>query len=268
MKTPLQYYGGKQRLADTIIKLIPEHQTYTEPFVGGGAIFWAKEPCEVEVINDNNREIINFYEVVQNEFVELEKYIRISLHSRSLHNDAIVIYNNPHMFKRIQRAWALWVLANQSFAGKLNGSWGYDKKTKKSAVTLINKRNSFTYDYAIRLQSVQVECTDALRIIVSRDNPTAFHYCDPPYVGSHCGHYKNYSVNDFEYLLQVLETIEGKFLLSSYPSDLLKSYTCKNNWFTKKLEQKVSVAQGVGKGGKRKIEVLTANYPLIGKEIM
>ncbi len=260
MKTPLTYYGGKQRLAETIIGLIPEHTTYTEAFVGGGAIFWSKERCIVEVINDNNREIINFYEVVQNEFVELEKYIRISLYSRSLHNDAVVMYNNPHLFTRIQRAWALWVLANQSFAGKLNNSWGYDKKTKKTSASLITKRDSFTYEYAARLQSVQLECTDALRVIVSRDHPGAFHYCDPPYVGSDCGHYKSYTMNDFEALLKILESIEGKFLLSSYPNDLLKKYTRKNNWFTKTLEQKVSVAQGVGKGGKRKIEVLTGNY--------
>lgn len=82
--TPLTYYGGKQKLARVIIPLIPPHKTYVEPFVGGGAIFWSKPIAEVEVINDYNRELINFYEMVQNQFVELEKLIRISLHSRSL----------------------------------------------------------------------------------------------------------------------------------------------------------------------------------------
>lgn len=90
IKTPISYYGGKQNLLTTILPLIPKHNTYVEPFVGGGAIFWSKPKSEVEIINDNNRELINFYEVVQSEFVELEKMIRISLHSRSLHNDATV----------------------------------------------------------------------------------------------------------------------------------------------------------------------------------
>src|SRR5690554_8145229 len=87
IKTPISYYGGKQNLVTTILPLIPKHKTYIEPFVGGGAIFWSKQPSEVEIINDYNRELINFYECVQNEFVELEKMVRISLHSRSLRSE-------------------------------------------------------------------------------------------------------------------------------------------------------------------------------------
>lgn len=44
MKTPLTYYGGKQKLAARIVTLIPEHRIYVEPFVGGGAVFFAKAP--------------------------------------------------------------------------------------------------------------------------------------------------------------------------------------------------------------------------------
>jgi len=262
IKTPISYYGGKQNLISTILPLIPNHKTYVEPFVGGGAIFWAKPKSEVEIINDTNRELINFYEVAQNEFVELEKMVRISLHSRSLHNDASVIYNNPHMFSRIQRAWAVWVLAAQSFSAMLDGSWGYDRQKGTTSVKIANKRDTFTIDYAIRLQNVQIECTDALRIIRSRDYEDAFIYCDPPYYNSDCGHYDGYSREDFEQLLKTLSEAKGKFLMSSYPSDVLKEYTQANGWRIKELEQAVSVANGTGSPGKKKIEVLTANYDL------
>lgn len=262
MKTPISYYGGKQNLVNTIIPLFPTHKTYIEPFVGGGAIFWAKPKSEVEVINDNNRELINFYEVAQNEFIELEKLIRISLHSRSIHNDATVIYNNPHMFSRIKRAWAVWVLASQSFSAMLDGTWGYDRQKGTTSVKIANKRDSFTIDYSIRLQNVQIECTDALRIIRSRDYDEAFAYCDPPYYNSDCGHYDGYSLEDFEQLLEVLSSFKGKFLMSSYPSDVLNEYTKRFGWITKTISQPVSVANGVGGSGKRKLEVLTANYDL------
>lgn len=261
LKTPISYYGGKQNLLTTILPLFPDHTLYAEPFVGGGAVFWAKKPSEVEVINDYNRELINFYEVVQNEYIELEKYIRISLHSRSLHNDAVVIYNNPHMFDRIKRAWAVWVLAAQSFSSMLDGSWGYDKAKGTTSQKIANKRDSFTIDYSIRLQNVQIENTDALRIINSRDFKGAFFYCDPPYYNSDCGHYDGYSVEDFENLLKALSGIKGKFLMSSYPSDILKQYSKENGWMTREIEQSVSVANGV-KPGKKKTEVLTANYDL------
>ena len=66
MKTPITYYGGKQQLAQKIISLIPEHEIYCEPFIGGGAVFFRKEPSESEIINDTNGELINFYEVLQN----------------------------------------------------------------------------------------------------------------------------------------------------------------------------------------------------------
>jgi len=262
IKTPISYYGGKQNLITTILPLIPKHKTYIEPFVGGGAIFWSKQPSNVEIINDYNRELINFYECVQNEFVELEKMVRISLHSRSLHSDATVIYNNPHMFSKLKRAWAVWVLAAQSFSSMLDGTWGYDKIKGTTSQKIANKRDAFTEDLAIRLQNVQIENTDALRIINSRDHEGAFIYCDPPYFNSDCGHYDGYSKQDFENLLISLSGIKGKFLMSSYPSDILSDYSKQNGWFTKSVEQKVSVANGTGKPGKKKIEVLTANYDL------
>ena len=43
MKTPLTYYGGKQKLAALIRQLIPDHVLYCEPFCGGAAVFWSKE---------------------------------------------------------------------------------------------------------------------------------------------------------------------------------------------------------------------------------
>lgn len=259
MKTPITYYGGKQKLASTIVKLIPSHNLYCEPFLGGGAIFFTKPKSNVEVINDTNRELINFYKIVQEDFISLEKEIRITLHSRDLHRKASVIYNNPDMFSEIKRAWAFWTLASQSFASIIDGSWGYDKLKGTTSKKISNKRASFTEDYAIRLQDVQIESTDALRIISSRDLPDAFHYCDPPYYNSDCGHYDGYSLQDFENLLKLLSQIKGKFLLSSYPSDILKQYTQAHGWHTRVINQTVSVNKG---GGKAKQEVLTANYPI------
>lgn len=261
-KTPISYYGGKQNLVNTILPLIPNHVTYTESFVGGGAIFWAKPPSECEIINDYNSELISFYECVKNDFVDLEKMVRISLHSRTLHGDATVVYNNPHMFSKIKRAWAVWVLAAQSFSSMLDGTFGYDRLRGTTSKKITNKRDDFTEELAIRIQNVQIENTDALRVIRSRDHKKAFHYCDPPYYNSDCGHYDGYSRADFEELLKLLSEIEGKFLLSSYPSDVLKEYTQHHGWQQIKLEQSVSVANGTGKPAKKKIEVLTANYDL------
>lgn len=42
LKTPITYYGGKRKMVNHILPLIPEHSLYAEPFAGGAAIFWAK----------------------------------------------------------------------------------------------------------------------------------------------------------------------------------------------------------------------------------
>lgn len=260
MRPPLTYYGGKQRMAGEIISRIPaDHVLYASVFAGGAAEFFAKEASEIEILNDTNKELMNFYQVVKTKFVDLEKMIKISLHSRAMHSDAAVIYNNPHLFSDIQRAWAVWIQAAQSFSSMLDGSWGYDKSRNQTTRKVDNKKTSFTEDYAIRLQNVQLECADGLYIIQSRDTAGSFFYCDPPYYNSDCGHYGGYTLQDFIKLLNRLTEIKGRFLLSSYPSDALQEFTASRGWHTRQFEQMVSVNKGMGK---KKIEVLTANYPI------
>jgi DNA adenine methylase len=244
-----------------IVPMLPVHNLYCEPFFGGGAVFFSKEPSRVEVINDTNREVVNFYRTLQNDFVELEKEIRISLHSRDLYRKASVIYNNPDMFNELKRAWAFWMLANQSFYGSLNAGWSYDNKMGKSAKKAANKRDSFTEDFAIRLQNTQIECLDAVQLIRTRDSTETLFYCDPPYFNANMGHYDGYTAEDFELLLKTLSKIEGKFLLSSYPSDLLTTYIQQNHWNSIEIAGMVRTGARIGKV-KRKTEVLTANYHL------
>jgi DNA adenine methylase len=63
--------GGKRRLAKHILPLMGEHTTYVEPFAGGAAMFFMKEPSKVEVINDINSDLVNLYRVVRHHLDEL-----------------------------------------------------------------------------------------------------------------------------------------------------------------------------------------------------
>lgn len=102
LKTPITYYGGKQTMLKHIRPLVPDHSVYTEAFAGGAALYFDKEPSKVEVINDLNGELINFYRTVVNDFDLLRKEIDTTLHSRGQHQHAWYIYNNPFflpMFK-------------------------------------------------------------------------------------------------------------------------------------------------------------------------
>jgi DNA adenine methylase len=76
MVGPLPYIGGKRTLAKQIIALFPEHTTYVEAFAGGAQVFFAKEPSKVEVLNDLDGEIVNFFRVVREHYEELIRYFR------------------------------------------------------------------------------------------------------------------------------------------------------------------------------------------------
>jgi DNA adenine methylase len=260
MKTPITYYGGKQQLAGRILDLIPPHKVYVEPFIGGASVFFAKPASEVEIINDINSEIVNFYEVLQRDFPALQSEINISLHSRKMHKHAQVVYDNPDMFNRIKRAWAFWMLANTSFGAIMNSGFGYDV-TGQTSRKITGKRDMFTEQLAIRIQNVQIECCDALKIIRSRDTADTFFYLDPPYPDTDQGHYDGYSSDDFRALLETVSKIEGKFLLSSFRHDALNEYKEKYKWSQFEIRMRKSMTAQMGAGHTlEKIEVLTANY--------
>jgi DNA adenine methylase len=255
MKTPISYYGGKQNMLKHLLLMVPAHKIYCEPFFGGGALFFAKPKSEVEVINDHNSEVTNFFKMVKTRFSELQKEIQGTLHSRELYKHAMVVYENPELFTEVKRAWAFWTLTNQGFASMI-GSWGFGKENSKEKA-VANKRDGFTKEYAERLKQTQIESNDALKVIGRCDSIESFIYCDPPYIGSDMGHYAGYTEEDYTKLLEVLSKIKGKFLLSSYPSKILSRFIKKFKWKTQKVEKYIAVTKHTEK---KKIEMLVCNY--------
>jgi DNA adenine methylase len=261
LKTPISYYGGKITLLHKILLLIPEHTIYTEAFFGGGAVFFAKEPAQSEIINDTNNMVINFFKVCKTDFENLKAKVEATLFSRATYTVAHTIYRMPHLFNKLQQAHAFYIATNMGFACKI-GSWGFDKYGKRLK-TVRNKKLRFDESIPKRLEHTQIENNDACKVIQTYDANDAFHYVDPPYFNADMGHYDGYSKADFIKLLDTLSTIRGKFLLSSYPSEILEEYSKKHNWHTVMVDKPISASNGAHeKKRKRKVEMLTANYPI------
>ena len=259
MSSPITYYGGKQKMLRHILPLIPPHRIYIEPFAGGWAVFFEKEESHVEIISDTNRFVTNFYKQAQTNFPALQAQVQECLQSRIAYDDAMVIYKNPDhpCFTDLDKAWAFWVATNMGFASGI-GTWGYGTSDNKRELSLATKREKFTDIIMKRLQRTQIENRDALHVIKMRDRDESFFYIDPPYFNSNMGHYGGYTEQDFRDLLERLSTIKWKFLLSSYPSDVLTEFTKKHGWHTKSVEAIIAAS----KYKKTKVEVLTANYPI------
>lgn len=244
----------------SILPLIPEHDIYVEPFFGGGAVFWAKEPSRTEIVNDVNMNIVNFYEVLKHSYFELRKRVDATLHSRDTYKKAMIVYDCPYLFADdpVIRAWAFFVVTNQGFSAKI-GTWGYD--LDKSAKTFANKVDRFDEELSFRLKNTQVENNEAHKVIMSRDSERTFVYADPPYIDSNQGHYGGYNHEHYRRDLDALASMKGKFMLSSYPSEVLDEYVEKHGWRSVGIEKSLNAGNGaVMKTRKKKIEVLTMNY--------
>jgi len=151
------------------------------------------------------------------------------------------------------------MLSRQSVYAILTNSWSVaiDKNKTKQ---IQNLKEIFTIQYARRLERTSIFCRDALNVIKSTDRKTTFHYVDPPYFNADMGHYDGYTLEDFKSLLDTLEKIEGKFMLSTYSSDILKEYVERNGWKMIEIDMHRSAGNGT------KTEVITMNYDLAGNK--
>lgn len=268
MRTPITYYGGKQRIAPEIISMMPAHKIYVEPFFGGGAVFFQKPKRGIEVINDHNNDLMNFYFCVQNRFDELRELIRQTLHSEAMYYHAKDIWNGRAEASDIEKAWAIWLITNGSYAGSMHGGWKWCNGTSggQSATMIKGKREEFSERLHQRLDNVQISSRDALKVIQDRDTPETFFYLDPPYPGCVQQHYSGYTFENLEELLRVLQTIKGKFILSNYWCDILREYTEANKWNYREIEINLRITN-LGRGSRKKetqyrTEVLVYNYSI------
>lgn len=268
-KTPLVYYGGKQRIADWICSMMPKHRIYCEPFFGGGAVFFTKAPSFLEVINDKNECLVNFYLQIQNNFEELAAKIDTTLHSEAMYLRARQIYNGVIKVDNIEKAVATWLVFTQSRLASATAGWRYDNGTDGShyGIVELHNRQNFCPWLQKRLSKVQISCRDAIRVIRDRDTEDTFFYLDPPYPGANQGHYGGYTFNDLENLLHCLQDIKGKFALSNYPSTLIDHYAQLMDWNIYTMTMKKDSVMTRQKGAK-KVEILVTNYipPLVTQQ--
>lgn len=258
-KTPITYYGGKQTMLKHILPLVPQHNLYTEVFAGGAALFFAKQPSEIEVINDLNSELINFYRVVVTRFDDLRDKVKLLLHSRAAHAHAIYVYEHPQFFGEVERAWALYALSKLSYSSHIGGSFGFDKTKGRLAKKIFYAKEAFGLPLKERLERTTIECDDAMRVLKRHDTPEAFHFIDPPYVGSNMGHYTGmFNDGNLKQLLEICETLKGKFMLTMYPNEVIESFATRNGWTIHKVERRITACKADSR--RQQEEWMVVNY--------
>ena len=265
--TPFSYYGGKQSIVHNIIDIIPTEKNvvYVEPFFGGGAVFFNKKQQASEMINDNNDILINFYKVLQNNFSQLYKKIKETIYSETIYKICKTKYKTNEYDNDIDKAFCWWFLIMVSFSSVPGATFGtcfIDRARPSVRFHNAKKRLKIA---ARRLEKVEIYNRDAIKIIKQwgeRDN--VFFYCDPPYVNTYQGHYGGYTADDFQELLDELQNIKGKFILSTYDNEQVHIF--KKKYKIKKIKTKCHTLaynqyRGfVNKEDKERTELLIYNY--------
>jgi len=262
MRPLISYYGGKQRLATWIISHFPAHGIYIEPFCGGAAVFFAKEPVGMNLLNDTNGMIVNLYQQAKLYPEELSRLIDATPHSRSEYNRAAAIYKGKTPATDLEKAWAMYTATMQGFAHKPACGWAFVKGPVASKVpcTYVANRKRMIPDIFNHLNKAQIDCIDAIKCIERYDRVEALFYVDPPYVGTQQGTYAGYQQADFDRLLEVLKTIKGTFFLSHYANESMSEYVKANGWGVTEKQAVCSATMNRTDDSAKRTEILVTNH--------
>ena len=221
---PLQYYGGKSKggvKSKWILSHLPaavRSQTYIEPFGGMAAVLLHRDPVKVEIYNDVNARLVNWWEVVKREPLRFGWMIQATPYSRRVFSDAIGMLDDMSL-PAIERAWAFHVVIsqgiNQGDGGNLKPSnWGIHYKYNVGTIHCWPA--SRFLPLAARMQQVEVHEMDGIALLErNADSEYAVIYCDPPYPSADTSAYLHSEI-DVDRLTAALHAQKGYVAISGY----------------------------------------------------
>lgn len=285
---PLKWHGGKYYLRKWIIDLMPPHLHYVEPFFGGGGILLARDPARnwlasgdqklpaaaqgsSEVANDLHGDLINFWRVLQSaeHFEAFRKRIELTPFSEAEFDQALQYSRQAHGDPGacpVDRAVQFFILARQSRQGLMRDFATLSRNRTRSRMNeqvsaWLNVVEGLA-DVHQRLQSVVILNQPATTVIRKQDGPKTLFYCDPPYVHDSRATTGQYAFEmteaEHEELLNTLSQIQGKFMLSGYPSDVYTRWEQKSGW--NRHDYQIDNKAASGKVKEKMTECLWCNF--------
>jgi len=215
----LKWAGGKRQLLPRILALVPTRvRTYVEPFIGGGALFFALAGArrfERAVLGDVNGELINCYETIRDDVESV--IVRLS----RLRNTPATYYairrQSPERLEPAARAARVIYLNRCGFNGlyRVNSDGVFNVPFGRYARPKICDPERLRAA-SRALAGVELVRGDFRTVIGRRRlGPDDFVYLDPPYVpisktASFTGYAGGFSMDDQERLAKLLRKLADK----------------------------------------------------------
>ncbi len=262
LSSPFKWVGGKSRLRKHIIELLPSHTCYVEPFAGAAWVLFGKPPSDVEVINDIDQDLINFFRVVKHKPEELVRSFEWELVSRAEFDRLAAL--DPSNLTDIERAHRFYYIIMAGWGGELHyprfqtsiTDGGHGNRLIGALETL-SKRLKPIHN---RLQTVIIENLDWKKCVDRYDREGTVMYLDPPYPGNKVNYAHNMRDWDaHQEMAERLKKTDCLWILSTY--DTLEMH----DLFSEYEITKISSSSGMDtkKRGKTRVknrEVLVTNF--------
>ena len=228
VKRPLlRYHGGKWKLAPWILRHIPSHRVYVEPFGGGASVLLQKPRSYAEIYNDLDGEVVNLFRVARERGEELAQAVELTPFAREEFLCSYIAFDDPLEQARRTLIRSFMGFGSASASGQATG---FRANSNRSGTT--PARDWMNYPDHLRrviqrLRGVIIENRDAMEVMLAHDCDEAVHYVDPPYVHStrairgRAPAYRH-EMDDasHERLAEGLRSLRGKVVVSGYRCEL------------------------------------------------
>ncbi len=264
INSPIRWVGGKSRLRKQIIPLLPPHTCYVEPFAGGAWVLFGKPPSPVEVLNDVDQELINFFRIVKHCPEKLLQSFEWELVARAEFQRLAGL--DPIQLDEVQRAHRFYYLIMAGWGGELDYprfqtsiTDGGGGNRLIGALKTLQERLKPVHN---RLRSVIIECLDWRQCLDRYDRAGTVLYVDPPYPENGCNYKHNMRTwEEHEELAARLRRSTCQWIYSSY--DTPQIHALFPNAFTIAVQS--ASGMNTEKNGNTRVlnrEVLIANFNL------
>lgn len=240
LKSPINWFGGKYYMSNKIIEYFPKHKVYVEVFGGAGHVLFKKIPSPIEVYNDINKNLVNFFRVLRDKekSERLKFLLELTPHSR---DEFRFCYENwqEDIDDDVEKVRRWYVALMQCFSKSFgNSGWSYSKSISNRGMSQATSQwlGKIERDLPAaveRLRTVQIDNLSFEEIIPKYDSKETLFYLDPPYI--HETRKMNYTYEyemtneQHELLVDILLKIKGKAILSGYDNHIYERLV-ENGW--------------------------------------
>jgi DNA adenine methylase len=236
------YFGSKLRIAAKLCGRLPPHNAWVELFCGSAALTLAKKPAQIEVINDINDQITNFFRQLRENSDELIRQIRLTPYSRAEFELSRVHDADATPLERSRRFFVAAMMAINGCFGEMPGGFSFSNSYARGGMEARVCRWKGMPEYlesiVDRLRSVRVEKRDALKLFEDfKDRPGSLVYFDPPYLGERSAAYDfdEPSTEFHERLITTALTAKCMVFISGYQNQLYDKHLTEQNGWSRQL---------------------------------